>query len=88
MRGLVLRGRMSGRLSVLMARQDLRALRARLVPLVLLDRKAFKARPVLLARLERRQLSRVRLVLQGQQGQPLPLQGLQVLRVLLAPLPR
>ena len=67
MRGLVLRGLMSGRLSVLMARQDLKVLRARL---------------------ERRQLSLARLVLQGQQGQPLPLQGLQVLRVLLAPLPR
>lgn len=88
MRGLVLRGRMSGRLSVLMARQDLRVLRARLVPLVLLDRKAFKVRPGLLAQLVLLLLSLARLVLQGQQGQPLPLQGLQVLRVLLAPLPR
>ena len=84
MRGLVLRGRMSGKLSVLMARQDLRALRARLVPLVLLDRKAFKEQPGLLARPVRRLLSldrRVQWVLLAR------ILLSRALRVLLEPLP-
>ena len=84
MRGLVLRGRMSGRLSVLMARQDLRVLRARLVPLVLLDRKAFKARPGLLVRPVRRQLSLDR---RGRWVLLVRILLSRALRVLLEPLP-